>query len=163
MGGFKNRQYEGLREVQENSEQTKELGSEMTEDAEEISSILEEINLQDDEDMENISDTKSGYQGSFDAAFDSEIESVTTDIEQTGEGIRSEIGTEMENVSEGISALENAEGISEIGQESAESGRSGLEQSNAEYQEISDDTKETTENLRGIVEDLGSRLEGLFG
>ena len=101
MGGFKNRQYEGLREVQENSEQTKELGSEMTEDAEEISSILEGINLQDDEDMEHISDTKSGYQGSFDAAFDSEIESLTTDIEQTGEGIRSEIGTEMENVSEG--------------------------------------------------------------
>ncbi len=163
MGGFKNKQYEGLKEVQENSEQTKEVGTEMTEDAEEISSILEGINLQDEDDMESISETKSGYSGSFDTAFASQVEMATRDIEKTGEGIQSEVGAEMENVSEGISALQDAEGISEIGSENAEGGKAGLEQSKAEYQEIFDDTAETTSDIRGVVDDLGSRLEGLFG
>lgn len=62
MGSFKNSLREGLAEVKETSEQTKEVGNEMTDDSEEIKGILEGITLNDDEDVEGVSDTKAQYQ-----------------------------------------------------------------------------------------------------
>lgn len=69
MGSFREKKREGIKEMQENSSETTEMGSEMTEQADQINSILESIDLQDEEDVQAISETGRAYQASFDSAF----------------------------------------------------------------------------------------------
>ena len=48
MGSFREKNREGVKEMQENSRETTELGSEMTEQADQINAVLESIELQDE-------------------------------------------------------------------------------------------------------------------
>ena len=141
MGNFREKNREGVNEMSENSKETTDLGTEMTEQADEINSILESIELQDDEDIQAINDTASSYQGSFDNAFSEQVETRGEEIAEQGEQINQEVSAELENVRSGISSLEQAGGVSEIGRDAAETGRSSLESSATEYEGIITDAE----------------------
>ena len=57
MGSFREKNREGVKEMQENSRETTELGSEMTEQADQINAVLESIELQDEEDVQYLVDS----------------------------------------------------------------------------------------------------------
>ena len=139
MGSFREKNREGVKEIRENSRETTDLGSEMTEKAEQINSVLESIELLDEEDVQAISETGRSYQSSFDSAFSEQVETAGQEIEQQGEQIKEATQGELENVRSGISKLEHAGGISEIGRDAAEAGRSKLEGSAREYEDIISD------------------------
>jgi len=58
MGSFREKSREGIKEMQENSRETTELGTEMTEQADQINAVLESIELQDEEDVQYINGEK---------------------------------------------------------------------------------------------------------
>lgn len=62
MGNFKSKLGEGVNKIKENSKEATDIGSEMTEQADQINAILESIELQDSEDIQAMSDTGSAYQ-----------------------------------------------------------------------------------------------------
>ena len=74
MGRFKENIREGVKEIQENSEETIERGSEMTEKAEQINAELSDIEVQDEEDVEGLSSTKDSLQEAHDNAFEEQVE-----------------------------------------------------------------------------------------
>ena len=163
MGNFREKGHEGIREMQENSRETTELGSEMTEQASEINAVLEGIDLQDEEDVEAISDTASSYQNSFDSAFSEQVETAGEQIEQQGEQIRGEMEGELDNVHSGIRKLEQAGGISEIGRDAAQAGSAKLEGSAQEYEGIISDAEGVVSETEQQIQSLKSNLSGIFG
>lgn len=163
MGNFREKNREGVREIQENSRETTEHGTEMTEKAEQINSVLESIQLQDSEDVQAIKETGRSYQGSFDSAFSEQIETAGQEIEKQSEQIREAAGGELENVRSGISKLEQAGGISEIGRDAAEAGRSKLEGSAGEYEGIISDAERVSDDTKQQIQSLKSSLSGIFG
>lgn len=163
MGSFKEKNREGVKEMQENSKETVELGSEMTEQADEINAVLESIELQDEEDVQAISDTGRSYQSSFDSAFSEQVESAGEEIEQQGAQIEETVDAELENVRSGIGKLEQAGSISEIGREAAESGESKLEGSADEYEEIRSDAEGVASETQQQIESLKNNLGSIFG
>ena len=163
MGSFREKNREGVREMQKNSRETTELGSEMTEQADQINAVLESIELQDEEDVQAISETGHSYQSSFDSAFSEQVESAGQEIEQQGEQIRETTEGELKNVGSGISKLEQAGGISDIGRDAAESGRSKLEGSAGEYEGIISDAEGVVDETKQQIESLKSNLSGIFG
>lgn len=163
MGSFKEKNREGVKEIQENSRETTELGSEMIEQAEQINAVLESIELQDDEDVQAISETGSSYQSSFDSAFGEQVESAGQEIEQQGEQIQDTLDEEIENVNSGIESLEQAGSISEIGQDAAEAGKSKLEGSADEYEDIKSDAEDVVDETNQQIESLKNNLNGIFG
>lgn len=163
MGSFREKNREGVKEMQENSRETTELGSEMTEQADQINAVLESIELQDEEDVQAISETGRSYQSSFDSAFSEQVESAGQEIEQQGEQIRGTTEGELENVRSGISKLEQAGGISDIGRDAAEAGRSKLEGSAGEYEGIILDAEGVVDETKQQIESLKSNLSGIFG
>ena len=163
MGSFRQKNREGIKEMQENSRETTELGSEMTEQADQINAILESIELQDEEDVQAISETGRSYQTSFDNAFNEQVETAGQEIEQQGEQIKEAAGEELERVRSGISKLEQAGGISDIGHDAAERGRSKLEGSAGEYEKIISDTEGVADEIKQQIESLKNNLSRIFG
>lgn len=163
MGSFREKNREGVKEVQENSRETTEIGSEMTEQADQINAVLESIELQDEEDVQAISETGRSYQSSFDSAFSEQVEKAGQEIEQQGEQIKEATGEELENVRSGISKLEQAGGISDIGRNAAEAGWSKLEGSAGEYEGIISDAEGVVDETKQQIESLKNNLSGIFG
>lgn len=163
MGSFREKNREGVKEMQKNSRETTELGSEMTEQADQINAVLESIELQDEEDVKAISETGRSYQNSFDSAFSEQVESAGQEIEQQGEQIRETNEGELENVKSGISKLERAGGISDIGRNAAKTGRSKLEGSAREYEDIISDAEGVVDETKQQIESLKNNLSGIFG
>lgn len=163
MGSFRGKGYEGVKEIQKEGRETTETGSEMTEQADEINAVLESINLQDSEDIQAIRDTGDSYQESFDTAFSEQVEQAGDEIREQGRQLGDTMGAELENVRSGISSLEQAEGISEIGREAAEAGSRKLEGSAGEYEGIIADTERTVDDVQAQIEALKNNLDGLFG
>lgn len=163
MGSFREKNREGIKEMQENSRETTELGSEMTEQADQINAVLESIELQDEEDVQAISETGRSYQNSFDSAFSEQVETAGQEIEQQSEQIKEATGEELENVRSGISKLEQAGGISDIGRDAAEAGRSKLEGSAGEYEGIISDAEGVVDETKQQIESLKNNLSGIFG
>lgn len=163
MGSFREKNREGVKEMQENSRETTELGSEMTEQADQINAVLKSIELQDEEDVQAISETGRSYQSSFDSAFIEQVESTGQEIKQQGEQIKETTERELENVRSGISKLEQSGGISDIGRDAAETGRSKLEGSAGEYEGIISDAEGVVDETERQIELLKSNLSGIFG
>ncbi|MCL2672283.1 MAG: hypothetical protein FWF10_09665 [Clostridiales bacterium] len=163
MGNFKNKGMESVKEMRENSRETTDLGSEMQEKAEQINQILEGIQLQDDEDVSAVGDTKGSYQKSYDSAFSDQVETAGLEIEKQGEQLRSEIGAEQENVRRGIQSMERAGGVSEIGRDAADAGRSRLEQSEREYEGIASDAERVADETAQKIEQLKNSVSRIFG
>lgn len=163
MGNFKEKNREGIREMHENSKKTTELGTEMTEQADEINAVLESIELQDEEDVAAISETGRSYQSSFDSAFSEQVETAGEEIERQGEQVEDAVGEELESVRSGIGKLEHAEGISDIGRDAAKTGRSELEGSAREYEDIASDAEEVVSETAQQIEALKKNLGSIFG
>lgn len=162
MGSFREKNREGVREMRENSRETVDMGSDMTEKAEQILALLKSIELQDEEDVQGIGETGHLMQQSFDSAFSEQVESAGQEIEQQGEQIRGEMEGELENVRSGISKLEQAEGISDIGREAAAEGRSRLEGSEKESEDIISESEDVVAETEAQIEAFENILVGLF-
>ena len=163
MGSFREKNREGVKEIQENSRRTTELGSEMIEQANQINSVLESLELQDEEDVQAISETGQSYQSSFDSAFTGQVEMAGQEIEQKGEQIKEATGEELENVRAGISKLEQAGGISDIGRDAADAAHSKLEGSAEEYKGIIHGAEGVVDEIKQQIESLKNNLSDIFG
>ena len=122
MGNFKSKLGEGVNKIKETGKKATDVGSEMTEQADQINATLESIDLQDSEDIQAVSDTGRAYQSSFDGAFSEQVETKGAEVGEQSEQVSSEAGGELSNVRSGISKLEQASQVSEIGREAADSG-----------------------------------------
>ncbi len=162
MGSFRGKGIEGVGELQREGKETTDIGSEMTEQADQINAVLDSIDLQDSEDIETIRDTGDSYRGSFDAAFSGDVEQSGDEIGEQGEHISDEMGAELENVRGGIASLEQAGGISEIGREAADAGSRQLEGSAGEYEGIIADAEGTVDDVQDQIKALRQNLDGLF-
>lgn len=163
MGSFREKNREGVKEMQKNLRDTTELGSEMTEQADQINAVLESIELQDEEDVQAISETGRLYQNSFDSAFSEQVEASGQELEQQGKQIKEAIESELENVHSGIGKLEQAGGISDIGRDTAEIGSLKLEESAGEYEGIISDAEGVGDETKQQIEFLKNNLSGIFG
>ena len=162
MGSFREKNREGVREMRENSRETVDIGSDMAEKAEQTLALLKSIELQDEEDVQAVGETERGYGTSFDSAFSEQVESAGQEIEQQGEQIQGEMEGELENVRSGINKLEQAEGISEIGREAAAEGRSRLEGSAGEYEDIQSDAGSVASETKERIASLKNKIK-IFG
>lgn len=163
MGSFREKNREGVKEMQENNRDTTELGSKMIEQADQINSVLESIELLDEEDVQAISETSRSYQSSFDSAFNEQVESVGREIEQQGEQIKEITEGELQSIRSAISKLERAGGISDIGHDAAKTGHSKLEGSAGEYEGIISDAEDVVDETKQQIESLKNNLSGIFG
>ena len=161
MGNFREKNREGVKEIQGNSRETLDLGTEMREQADRIHATLESIDLQDSEDIAAIRDSAGAYQSSFDNAFSEQVESAGKEIEQQSEQIRSAAGDELGNVRSGIH--KQAGGMSEIGKEAADSGAAKLETGAQEYEQILSDAENISQETQQQIDSLKSSLGSIFG
>lgn len=163
MGNFKSKLGEGVNKIKENSKEATDIGSEMTEQADQINAILESIELQDSEDIQAVSDTGSTYQSSFDSSFSEQVETKGAEVSEQSEQISGETNSELGNVRSGISKLEQASSISEIGKEAADSGAAKLEGSAEEYESIISDAENVSDTTQQEIQDLKNNLSKIFG
>ena len=99
----------------------------------------------------------------FYSAFREQVESSGYEIEQRGNLIRETSGNELKNVRYGISKMEQAGSISDIGRDAADAGRSKLEGSASEYEGIISDTESVVDETKQQIESLKNNLSGIFG
>lgn len=163
MGSFKEKNREGVNEMKENSKEATDLGTEMNSQAEQINSILEGIDLQDEEDTQAIEGAGHSYQESFNGAFSEQVEPAGQEVEQKGEQISSEVEGELDNVKSAMESLSEASGISDIGSDAAEGARSQLENSSSEYGDIISEAQEVAKDTQQQIESLKGDLSGIFG
>lgn len=163
MGNFKSKLGEGITKIRENSKEATDIGSEMTEQADQINAILESIDLQDSEDIQAMSDTGRAYQSSFDGAFSEQVETKGAEVAEQSEQVAGEADDELSNVRSGISKLEQASQVSEIGREAGDSGAAKLEGSAEDYETVISDAEGVADTTQQEIQNLKSNLSGIFG
>ena len=82
---------------------------------------------------------------------------------EQSEQVSGEAGGELSNVRSGISKLEQASSISEIGKEAGDSGAAKLEGSAEEYESIITDAESVADTTQQEIQNLKSNLGGIFG
>ena len=163
MGNFKSKLGEGINKIKETGKEATDVGSEMTEQADQINAILESIDLQDSEDIQAVSDTGSAYQSSFDGAFYEQVETKGAEVAEQSKQVSSVAGGELSNVRSGISKLEQASQVSEIGRGAADSGSAKLEGSAEEYENVISEAEGISDTTQQEIQNLKSKLGGIFG
>lgn len=163
MGNFKSKLGEGVNKIKELGKEATDIGSEMTEQADQINAILESIDLQDSEDIQAVSDTGGAYQSSFDGAFTEQVETAGAEVSEQSERLSGEAGEELSNVRSGISKLERTSQVSEIGKEAADSGLSKLEGSAEEYENVLSQAEGISDATQQEIQNLKNKLGSIFG
>ena len=163
MGRFKETSREGVKETQEKGRKGIETGNDMNQKAENIKSILDGISLQDEDDTKAVRDTGHSYQENFNSAFSERVESVGNEVEQKTENIKGTVNSELGNVRTGISSLERASGVSDIGRQAAETGRASLEKSAGEYERIINDAESVKSETVQQIQSQKSKISSIFG
>lgn len=163
MGNFKSKLGEGVNKIKEIGKEATDVGSEMTEQADQIQAILGSIDLQDSEDIQAVSDTGSAYQSSFDNAFSEQVETKGAEVSEQSTELSSKAGSELSNVRSGISRLEQASQVSEIGKEAADSGAAKLEGSAEEYENIISDAEGISKTTQQEIKNLKDNIGKIFG
>ena len=103
------------------------------------------------------------FQKSFDSAFSEQVETAGQEIEKYSEQLQRELSAEQGNVRSGIQSMERAGGVSEIGRDAADAGRSKLEQSEREYEGIASDAERVADDTAKKIEQLKSSVNRVFG
>ena len=153
---------DGIESITKDGEKTRESGRKMLNEADQISSIMQEIEVVDEQDKAAVEGAKDQYQPAFDKAFESDVTTKANETERQGKEIVETATQEREGVNEGIHKLEQAAGVSEIGREGAEAARGRLETSSREYTESIEQAQAVIAEMQGEVNQLRNALGSKF-
>ncbi|MGN0179687.1 MAG: hypothetical protein ACI4DY_09655 [Monoglobaceae bacterium] len=162
MGSYKTGLEQGLKEVGKKSLETTERAEIMNEEAERIDAELKEMGFLDSDNLEKMEEATAGYHDAFINEFQEQVEEKSEEIIEQGEMISEDSSKELDNIDSALASAERISGISEIGAENAESLAASLEVSEAEFQDIIDESDEVTSETAETVRNRKNDIEKLF-
>lgn len=138
-------------------------GAKILDEASEIDSILDSINLDIDEDDAKAVETgKKGYRAEMNKEFQQQAETPSERASEKLDEVRQQSEAEKEKVVEIGSKFERVGEASDIGRNVAEQGMDAMKSSTEFYEKISAEAIENAEQTREEIARLEAKLDELF-
>ena len=151
MGGFK-----------ENKRNAIEKGEQRVQELQSVKSLIDSINLEDDEDVEMAESLNESQLEAGKAAHQEEVQEVVDSANQDLEGNKSEVSSEKSNVESAAEKVREMQSTTDLARGSASSVESSLRKSVGEYGDMEQQTEQIETELESNSQNILSRIESLF-
>ncbi len=162
MRDFKREKINDLNEAKTEAINKKEYGDSLREQGNYISELLGEINVVDSEDVQGIENSKEQIQEDYEVDLHENVEAPSEEILENTNEMTVEVSEEVGNVDDGISKIEQAESVSDVGKDALEGGRNSLEKSSQEYTELEEEGNELVDDVKSTLDALAQDISNLF-
>lgn len=162
MGGFKENKRNAIEKGKEKGDTALAKGEQRVQELQSIRSLIDSINLEDDEDVEMAESLNESYLEAGKAAHQEEVQEVVDSANQDLEGNKSEIFAEKNNVESAADKVREMQSTTDLARGSASSVESSLRKSVGEYADMEQQTEQIETELESNSQNILSRIESLF-
>lgn len=162
MGGFKENKRNAIEKGKEKGDTALAKGEQRVQELQSVKSLIDSINLEDDEDVEMAESLKESYLEAGKAAHQEEVQEVVDSANQDLEGNKSEVSAEKSNVESAADKVREMQSTTDLARGSASSVESSLRKSVGEYGDMEQQTEQIETELESNSQNILSRIESLF-
>lgn len=162
MGSFKENKKSAIEKAKEKGDEGLQKGEQRVQELQTVKSLIDSINVEDDEDMEMVESLNDSYLEAGKAAHQEEVESVVQEANEELESNKSEISGERTNVEQAADKVREMQSTTDLASGAASGVESSLEASANEYSDMETETENIEDNLTSSSEDIRNRIESLF-
>ena len=162
MGGFKESKRDAIEKGKEKGDAALAKGEQRVQELQSVKSLIDSINLEDDEDVEMAESLNESYLEAGKAAHQEEVQEVVDSANQDLEGNKSEVSSEKSNVESAAEKVREMQSTTDLARGSASSVESSLRKSVGEYGDMEQQTEQIETELESNSQNILSRIESLF-
>ena len=162
MGGFKENKRNVIEKGKEKGDTALAKGEQRVQELQSVKSLIDSINLEDDEDVEMAESLNESYLEAGKAAHQEEVQEVVDSANQDLEGNKSEVSAEKSNVESAADKVREMQSTTDLARGSASSVESSLRKSVGEYGDMEQQTEQIETELESNSQNILSRIESLF-
>ena len=162
MGGFKENKRNAIEKGKEKGDTALTKGEQRVQELQSVKSLIDSINLEDDEDVEMAESLNESYLEAGKAAHQEEVQEVVDSANQDLEGNKSEVSAEKSNVESAADKVREMQSTTDLASGSASSVESSLRKSVGEYGDMEQQTEQIETELESNSQNILSRIESLF-
>lgn len=162
MGGFKENKRNAIEKGKEKGDTALAKGEQRVQELQSVKSLIDSINLEDDEDVEMAESLNESYLEAGKAAHQEEVQEVVDSANQDLEGNKSEVSVEKSNVESAADKVREMQSTTDLARGSASSVESSLRKSVGEYGDMEQQTEQIETELESNSQNILSRIESLF-
>lgn len=162
MGGFKENKRSAIEKGKEKGDAALAKGEQRVQELQTVKSLIDSINLEDDEDVEMAESLNESYLEAGKAAHQEEVQEVVDSANQDLEGNKSEITGEKANVESAADRVREMQSTTDLARGSASNVENSLRKSASEYGDMEQQTEQIETELESNSQNILSRIESLF-
>lgn len=162
MGGFKENKRNTIEKGKEKGDTALAKGEQRVQELQSVKSLIDSINLEDDEDVEMAESLNESYLEAGKIAHQEEVQKVVDSANQDLEGNNSEISAEKRNVERASDKVREMQSTTDLARGSASNVESSLRKSVGEYGDMEQQTEQIETELESNSQNILSRIESLF-
>ncbi|GFI04177.1 hypothetical protein IMSAGC005_03029 [Lachnospiraceae bacterium] len=162
MGGFKENKRNVIEKGKEKGDAALAKGEQRVQELQYVKSLIDSINLEDDEDVEMAESLNESYLEAGKAAHQEEVQEVVDSANQDLEGNKSEVSAERSNVESAAEKICEMQSTTDLARGSASSVESSLRKSVSEYSDMEQQTEQIEAELETNSQNILSRIKSLF-
>ena len=162
MGGFKENKRNAIEKGKEKGDAALSKGEQRVQELQSVKSLIDSINLEDDEDVEMAESLNESYLEAGKAAHQEEVQEVVDSANEDLEGNKSEVSSEKSNVESAAEKVREMQSTTDLARGAASSVESSLRKSVSEYGDMEQQTEQIETELESNSQNILSRIESLF-
>ena len=162
MGGFKENKRSAIEKGKEKGDAALAKGEQRVQELQSVKSLIDSINLEDDEDVEMAESLNESYLEAGKAAHQEEVQEVVDSANQDLEGNKSEVSGEKANVESAADRVREMQSTTDLARGSASNVENALRKSASEYGDMEQQTEQIETELESNSQNILSRIESLF-
>ena len=162
MSKFRETKKEIIDSNKEKGDTAIEKGQELMDQLQDVKSLYDSIELEDDSDAEMVEALKDSYAEEGQETFQSEVQEALDDAHQNLESNKSEISAEKTNVEDTAEKVAQMQGITDIAKSSASSVESALHTSIEDYVGMENETETIESEQSTTAQNILSTIKSLF-
>lgn len=162
MGGFKENKRNAIEKGKEKGDTALAKGEQRVQELQAVKSLIDSINLEDDEDVEKVESLNEAYLEAGKAAHQEEVQEVVDSANQDLEENKSEVSAEKSNVESAADKVREMQSTTDLARGSASSVESSLRKRVGEYGDMEQQTEQVETELESNSQNILSMIKSLF-
>lgn len=162
MGSFKENKRNAIEKGREKGTEGISKGEQRVQELQSVKSLIDSIEIEDDEDMEVAESLNESYLEAGKEAHQEEVQEAVDSATQDLEGNKSEIQGERSNVESAAEKVREMQSTTDLARGAAQNVESALRKSVDEYGDMESQTEEIEDELNTNSQNILNRIESLF-
>lgn len=162
MGSFKENKRSAIESGKEKGDSGLQKGEQRYQELQEVKSLIDSINIEDDEDVETVESLNESYLEAGKQAHQEEVDSVVKEANKDLESNKGDVVAEKRNVENAAEKVREMQSTTDLARDAATNVENSLNKSVEEYSDMEKETETTEAQLENHSQELLNKIENLF-